>query len=81
MQGEVTMYAIEFQANIKNGSIEIPEKYRRRLKEEGSDNAVRVIILAPERQLSGDLIDQLLDNPITAAGFVPFTREELHERN
>ena len=40
-----------------------------------------VIILATERRLSGDFIDQLLGNPITAAGFVPFTREELHERN
>lgn len=75
------MYAIEFQANIKNGSIEIPKVYRRRLKEEGSDNTVRVIILTPNRQFSGDLIDQLLDNPISAGSFVPFTREELHERN
>ena len=75
------MYAIEFQAIIKNGSIEIPEKYWHRLKGEGSDNAVRVIILAPERQLSGDFIDQLLDNPISASGFAPFTREELYERN
>ena len=75
------MYAIEFQAKIKNGSIEIPKEYRRRLQEQGGDNAVRVIILTFERQSSGDFIDQLLANPISAPKFVPFKREELHERS
>jgi hypothetical protein len=74
------MYAIEFQAKIKNGSIEIPEEYRRRLREQGSDNAVRVIILTAERETSTDFIDQLLANPITVGDFVPFTRDEVHER-
>jgi hypothetical protein len=75
VQGEITMYAIEFQAKIKNGSIEIPEEYRRRLREQGSDNAVRVIILTTERETSTDFIDQLLANPIAASDFIPFTRE------
>jgi hypothetical protein len=80
VQGEVAMYAIEFQAKIKNGSIEIPEEYRRRLWEQGGDNAVRVIILTAERETSADFIDQLLANPISASDFTPFTRDELHER-
>jgi hypothetical protein len=80
VQGEVAMYAIEFQAKIKNGNIEIPEEYRRRLREQGGDNAVRVIILTAERETSADFIDQLLTNPISASDFVPFTRDELHER-
>jgi hypothetical protein len=80
VQGEVAMYAIEFQAKIKNGNIEIPEEYRRRLREQGGDNAVRVIILTAERETSADFIDQLLANPISTSDFVPFTRDELHER-
>ena len=35
------MYAVEFQAKIKDGTIEIPEVYRHRFKER-----VRVILLA-----------------------------------
>ena len=75
------MYAIEFQAKIKNGNIEIPEEYQRRLREQGGDNAVRVIILTAERETSANFIDQLLANPISTSDFVPFTRDELHERN
>lgn len=81
MLGEAGMYAIEFQARIKNGSIEVPEEYRQRLQEQGGDNAVRVIILTSERHPYDDLIDQLLTHPIVIDDFVPFTRDELHERN
>jgi hypothetical protein len=70
------MYAVEFQAQIKNGSIEIPEVYRDRFKER-----VRLILLAEEASPSGDLIDQLLQHPLKVAGFTPLTREELYERS
>jgi hypothetical protein len=40
------MVAIEFQAQIKNGVIEIPEAYRDQLAE-----SVRVIILPPDKAL------------------------------
>ena len=49
------MYAVEFQAQIKNGTIEIPEAYRSRCKER-----VRVILLAEEESTTVTLIDQLL---------------------
>jgi hypothetical protein len=70
------MYAVEFQAQIKNGTIEIPEVYRDRFKER-----VRVILLAEEASPSGDLIDQLLQHPLKVAGSTPLTREELYERS
>jgi hypothetical protein len=70
------MYAVEFQAQIKNGTIEIPEVYRDRFKER-----VRVILLAEEASPSGDLIDQLLQHPLKVAGFTPLSREELYERS
>lgn len=75
------MYAIEFQTKIENGSIKIPEEHWRRLREQGGDKTVRVIILAAERQMSGDFIDHLMANPIAASDFVPFTRDELYERS
>jgi hypothetical protein len=37
------MYAVEFLANVKNGTIKIPEQYHRRLR-----NQVRVILLSEE---------------------------------
>ena len=70
------MYAVEFQAQINDGTIEIPEAYRHRFKER-----VRVILLAEEESPTGDLIDQLLQHPLKVAGFKPFTRDELYERS
>jgi hypothetical protein len=72
---ERAMYAVEFQAKIKNGTIEIPEVYRKRFKER-----VRVILLAEEESTTVNLIDQLLQHPLKVAGFKPLTREEIYER-
>jgi hypothetical protein len=69
------MYAVEFQAKVKNGSIEIPEEYRTRFKEH-----VRVILLAEEGGTAVDFIDHLLQQPIHVAGFKPLSREEIYER-
>jgi hypothetical protein len=70
------MYAVEFQAQIKNGTIEIPEVYRSQLKER-----VRVILLAEEESTTENLIDQLLQHPIKLAEFKPLAREEIYERS
>jgi len=51
------MYAVEFQAKIKDGTIEIPALYRNRFKER-----VRVILLA-EESTDETFIDKLLQNP------------------
>jgi hypothetical protein len=69
------MYAIEFQATVKNGTIEIPKVYRDRFKER-----VRVILLAEEESGAMNLIDQLLQHPVKVAGFKPLAREEVYER-
>jgi hypothetical protein len=69
------MYAVEFQAKIKDGTNEIPEMYRNRFKEH-----VRVILLAEEESITATLIDQLLQHPLKVAGFKPLTREEIYER-
>jgi hypothetical protein len=68
------MFAIEFQAQIKNGVIEIPTEY---LDELG--DVVRVIILAPERPQRSGMIQQLLEHPIQDPTFVPLKRDELYQ--
>ena len=68
------MYAVEFQATVKNGSIEIPEEYKTRFKER-----VRVILLSEEENTATNFIDYLLQHPISIAGFTPLTREEIYE--
>src|SRR5215475_9516813 len=70
------MYAVEFQAKIKNGTIEIPEVYRHRFKER-----VRVILLTEEESTTVNLIDQFLQHPLKVAGFKPFTRDQIYERS
>jgi len=68
------MYAVEFQAKVKDGTIEIHEEYRTRFKER-----VRVILLAEEESTGANFIDHLLQHPLHIAGFKPLTREEIYE--
>ena len=68
--------AIEFKTKIKNGKIEIPKKYRNKIK-----NTVKVIVMTESLEKSHDIIDELLSNPIKMDHFSPLTREEIYERN
>ena len=68
------MQAVEFQAKIKNGTIEIPSQYQDKLKE-----VVRVIILTDEGETTTNLIDQLLTTPLKVKDFRPLTRTEVYE--
>ena len=69
------MYAIEFEAKVKDGVIEVPLQYRAKLKD-----LVRVIILAEGEAESSTLIDRLLEKPLEVRGFEPLSREEAHVR-
>ncbi len=69
------MQAIEFQAMIKNGVIEIPRQYLKNL----SNNRVRVILLVEQTpKTTVNFIDQLLAHPVRVQGFRPLTREEIY---
>lgn len=68
------MFAIEFQAQIKNGVIEIPVAYRDQLAD-----SVRVIILTPERPQTTGMLVRLLETPIDDPTFVPLTRDEIYD--
>lgn len=67
---------IEFRATIKNGTIEIPVKYRGKIKDR-----VRVI-LVPEgkQQKTRNLIDHLLANPVRVKDFRPIKRDAVYQR-
>ena len=71
------MYAVEFQATVKNGTIEIPPQFRDRLRD-----VVRVIVLAEakERTNNLNLIDHLLETPLQAPGFTPLSRDEIYAK-
>lgn len=70
------MRAIEFEAVVDNGSIVVPEEYRDRLK-----GLVRVRVVGGEKPLDGNLIDELLAQPLTIADFRPLTRDEIYARD
>jgi len=69
------MYAIEFRARIKDGLIEIPEKFRNRLK----DNVKVILLTEHETETSpeSDIIEELLESPLDLADFRPYKREEV----
>jgi hypothetical protein len=69
------MYAIEFQAKVKNGTIEIPSQYRDKLK-----RVVRVIVLTEVEEKTDNLIDRLLETPFRVKGFEPLSRGEIYAR-
>ena len=70
------MYAVEFQAKVKNGAIEIPSQYRGRLKE-----VVRVIVLAEAEAQTSNLIDEVLETPFRVKGFKPLSRDEVYAKS
>lgn len=70
-----TMIAIEFQTQVSDGTIQVPEQYREQLS-----GTVRVIILRPEQPPTSKIIERLLRTPIHDPTFRPLTREEIYTR-
>ncbi len=71
------MYAIEFRTRIKNGVIEIPEKFRRKLK----DNVKVILLTEYMTDTSSDIIEELLESPLKITDFKPYKREEIYDRS
>jgi len=69
------MIAIEFQARIKDGTIEVPIEFREQLS-----GTVRVIILRTEPQKTSKIIERLLKHPIQDPTFTPLRRDEVYNR-
>jgi len=61
------MEVIEFKAKVKNGAIQIPPKYKKKI-----GNTVKVMIFSDKKTEKNDIIDELLENPIKMDDFSPF---------
>lgn len=66
--------AVEFQAKIQNGLIQIPEEYKQELGE-GDDIKVIVLVKKKSSRLI-DIIDELTENPIQVDDVL--NREEIY---
>ena len=70
------MFAIEFRTIIKDGMIEIPEKYKKKIQ-----CNVKVILLTEDAvDTASDMIDNLLESPLKLPDFRPYKREEIYDR-
>ena len=70
------MEAYEFKTKIKNGLIQVPKKYTKKV-----GNTVKVIILSDQNDKQNDIVDELLKNPVEINNFMPFSRDEIYERH
>lgn len=68
--------AVEFQAKIQNGLIQIPDEYKQELAE-GDD--IKVIVLVKKKSFpKKDIIDELTENPVQVNDVL--SREEIYSR-
>lgn len=68
--------AVEFQAKIQNGLIQIPDEYK---QEFGEGDDIKVIVLVKKKSFSKkDIIDELTENPVQVNGVL--SREEIYSR-
>ena len=71
------MLTVEFETEAENGSIKIPEKYRRQLK-----GKLQVVVSVKDRkgQREENFLREMIENPIDDPDFVPLTRDEIYDR-
>ncbi|MDF5721913.1 MAG: hypothetical protein PUP91_15810 [Rhizonema sp. PD37] len=68
--------AVEFQAKIQNGLIEIPDEYKEEL---GEEDDIKVIVLINKKlSQKKDIIDELTENPVQVSGLL--SRVEIYSR-
>ena len=73
------MSTVEFQATVKNGVIEVPERYQQEVE---AMEVVEVIVKKAEKKkkkISG-FLKELIENPIEVKDFKPLTRDEIYDR-
>lgn len=75
------MLTAEFEAKIVNGKIVIPEEYKSAFEKQ---ETVKVILVKPDEPVpvtdSEDIIQQLLNHPLSITDFVPNTRDNFYDR-
>ncbi len=68
--------AVEFQAKIQNGLIQIPDEYKQDLSE-GDDIKV-IVLLTKNISFKRDIIDELTENPVQVDSVL--SRQEIYSR-
>lgn len=71
------MYAVEFQANVVDGKIVVPDQYKSSIQ-----GTVKVILLSQEivsQSQPSNMIEKLINNPIKLQSFEPLRREEIYD--
>lgn len=72
------MFTAEFEANVENGKIAIPDEYRSAFEKQGSIKVILVSYGEPTSlNDSEDFIQQLPDHPLAIADLVPAHRDDL----
>ncbi len=69
------MEAFEFKAQVKNGFIQIPQRYSRDI-----NNTVKVIVLADRSPEPIDMVAELMEHPLHINDFIPLKRDNVYER-
>ena len=71
------MKTFEFQAQPKDGRIEIPVEYQDQIV-----GTVRVLVFSQEQTVgAAEMVNRLLEHPLEIESFTPMTREEIYERH
>lgn len=70
------MQIIEFQTQVQNGNIEIPDEFKDQLTGLVS---VSVMMLTRGNPGQPDMLEQLWNKQIKVENFKPLTREEIYE--
>jgi hypothetical protein len=68
--------AVEFQAKIQNGFIQIPDEYKQELGE--ADDIQVIVLIKKKLSPKKDIIDELTENPVQVNGVL--SREEIYSR-
>ena len=70
------MHTVEFQATVKDGTIEIPPEHRAEFRDR-----VQVRLQTVDKPLGGrTYLDELIAHPLRLKGFRALSRDEAHAR-
>jgi hypothetical protein len=72
------MHNIEFQTEIENGTIVIPDEFKQELE---NGDVVNVTVLKRVKRIAqAGILAQLVQHPVPINGLRSITRDELHDR-
>ncbi|PDW01512.1 hypothetical protein [Candidatus Viridilinea mediisalina] len=70
------MSQIEFETFVHQGTIAVPKEHQPQVS-----GRVRVIIITEENEDDIDMVEYLMNHPLTPTTTRMFTRDELHDYN